>query len=102
MKIRINDWSCEYDPSKILNVEAIAAQKVTGLGWAEWLDALGKGDMTALTALVWVLRKRTEPELRFTDVSFPIGDVEYEDDDEVAEVPTPPADEPDEVQPVAI
>jgi hypothetical protein len=47
--------------------------------------------MEALAALVWIVQKRTNPELRFSEVDFEIGSVEI-DEDEVDEVnPTVPS-----------
>ena len=41
--------------------------------------------MEALAALVWIVQKRENPELRFSEVDFAIGSVEI-DEDEVDEV----------------
>jgi hypothetical protein len=47
--------------------------------------------MEALAALVWIVQKRTNPELRFSEVDFEIGSVEI-DEDEVDEAnPTVPS-----------
>ncbi|MFJ9315768.1 hypothetical protein ACIRN4_16380 [Pimelobacter simplex] len=50
------------------------APKAAGLrGWAPFAEALEGVDADAWQALVWVLRKRTEPQLRFDSVTFPNG-----------------------------
>lgn len=70
-----------FDHAKLLNVEAIVIEKKTGLTVAALLFGLAAKSATAVTAAVWVLRKRAEPKLRFEDVVFAIGDCEIEDPD---------------------
>ena len=75
-KIRIyrGDDAYEVDIAKILNVEAIAVQKVTSLTYQEWLAEIDRGDIGAITGLYWVAMKRTDPDLRYSDVEFEVGD----------------------------
>jgi hypothetical protein len=65
----------DFHPARLMSVEAEAIEKVTGLTYAEWGAALLKGSAGSSRALVWVLRKRSEPTLRYRDVDFPIGDL---------------------------
>ena len=53
----------EYDRRKLLNVEFGAMEKVTGLVGMDLEEALDKGGANALTALIWVLRRRTYSRL---------------------------------------
>ena len=80
----------DVDFDKILNVEFIAIERVTGLTVRD--VAQGMADISALaaTALVWVIRKRSEPTLRFDQVEFAIADLSIEDfEDDEAEQAAP-------------
>ena len=95
IKFSVDDDVYELDMQRILNTEAIAVQKVTGMTYDEWLNACDEGDPGAITALVWIAMKRKRPELRYSDVEFPLREVwanrEYEGIEE-PEDPTPPAE----------
>jgi len=69
-----------YAPDKILSSEAEAIEKITGITYEEFGQALIKGSMTARRALLWVLLKREEPTLRHSQVDVPVGaiTVDYE------------------------
>ena len=68
----------EYQHGKLLNVEFGAMERMTGLVGGELEQALNKGGINALTALVWVLRKRQEPMLRFEQVVFNVDEIKIE------------------------
>jgi hypothetical protein len=94
-KVTVDGQVYDYDPSKLLNTEAIALQKVTGMRVPEWSKALTEGDAYALTGLVWLLWRRNGREVSFDEVEFDIGGLELDDDEEPEPaVPTEPADEP--------
>lgn len=88
MKITVDGQVYEYDAAKMLNTEAIALQKVTGMRVAEWTKALQEGDAYAMTGLVWLLFRRNDRDVAFDDVEFDIGALEIEDDEETPD-PTP-------------
>src|SRR3954469_4917538 len=49
--------------------EGRAIQPATGMPPGKWEDAINEGDAEAITALIWVARKRNgEPNLRFEEV----------------------------------
>jgi len=77
----------EFSVSKLMNVEAIAIEKQTGLTVAGLLAGMFGKSAVAITAVVWVLRKRSEPRLRYDEVEFSIGDCDIEDPDEDEEEP---------------
>lgn len=88
----------DFSPSKLLNVEWIAIEEITGLTKSEVLTKAGNLSLTAITALVWILRRRTEPGLAFGAVVF--GGVELEDPDLVEDTEVPKEDgEPEAVPP---
>lgn len=72
IKFDVNGEPYEINTSTILNTEAIAAQKVTGMAYDDWLGAIDSGDVLAVSAFVWIAMKRRQPDLRFSDVEFPV------------------------------
>lgn len=74
LNVTVGGTPVSIDIAGILNVEAIDVQKVTGYAYREFLQKIDEGDITAITALVYIARKRHEPELKFRDVEFPIAD----------------------------
>lgn len=76
--------SWDFAPDRLLNVEAIAIEKVTGLTLAGLMAGIKAGSMTAITGLLWVLLRRKEPTLRFEQVQFSFSEVDFEVDDEEA------------------
>jgi hypothetical protein len=80
--IRISDTEeYRFDPKKFLNVEAIAVEKAANLTWPQVMIGLNNGQMSAVTAIVWLLRKRENPVLQYSDVEFGT-DVEVIDPDQ--------------------
>lgn len=75
---------------RMMNVEAIAIERATGLTLLEVRDGLMSLSMTAVTAILWILRRREEPGLQFEDVNFELGDIEVELPDEEPEEPAAP------------
>lgn len=93
MKISVDGEVYEFDTNRILNTEAIALQKVTGMTVAEWGKACDAGDAYALTAMVWLVWRRNGRDVPFDDVEFDLNSLEAKDD-EVPDpgTPTPAAD----------
>ena len=85
MNITIAGVKYEFDSEKLMLSEARSIEKVCGCTFQEWSERLQSGSMEALAALVWIVQKRENPELRFSEVDFAIGSVEI-DEDEVDEV----------------
>ncbi len=67
-----------FEYGKVRMQEAIPVEQETGLGLLDLVTLLPKLSPTALTAVIWLLRKREEPDLRFEDVDFALGDVDVE------------------------
>jgi hypothetical protein len=75
-----DEW--EFDPRRLTVAELDAIEQVTHLsGLTAFGQALNDGSARALRALVWVLRKRVDPPLRYENVDFAIADLAFEDDD---------------------
>lgn len=70
---------------KMMSPEAEAIEKVTGMTFTEWGQALMNGSTVCGRALVWVLKKREEPTLRFRDVVYPVDSLLVSLDDEEKE-----------------
>ena len=90
MKMTIDGQAFDYDPTRLMNTEAMALQKVTGMSVPEWSKALQSGDAYAMTGLVWLLWRRNGREVAFDEVEFDLGSVVVEDD-EPAPVEAAPA-----------
>ena len=81
MKLKIDGVEHTFDSNRFMLSEARAIEKVCGCTFQQWSDNLQSGSMEALAALVWIVMKRSDPELRFSDVDFALDSVEIEDDD---------------------
>ena len=71
-----------FDPSKILLSECVAAERATGLSWPQIISGLNNGLALAIQAVVWIMRKRSNPKLNLRDVEFNFGDYVLLDPDE--------------------
>ncbi len=75
--------SWDFDPNRLMSPEAEAIERHTGMTFEEWGTQVGKGSMTALHGLLYVLLKRSDPTLRYDAVSFCLAEVDFVlDDDE--------------------
>lgn len=64
---------------KVTFAEAKAAEKAGGFTWRKLQEELTEGNTAALQAAVWVLRKRDEPTLRYSDLeSLPVDSISTE------------------------
>lgn len=66
----IGDETYEFDPNKFMNVELIAVERETGMTSFDWQNKLNQGSMIAVTALIWVLRKRQGKIQQFDEIEF--------------------------------
>ena len=92
MKVRItyapqgaDPQSWEFDPEDADNLEAEAIELVGDTTWdsyAQWLFLMGRGNMRAIRALLWILQLRTNPDLDFNEVRFRTADIAVESLDE--------------------
>jgi hypothetical protein len=72
-----------FKPDRMMSPEAEVIEKITGMSFTEWGQALLNGRVLAGRALVFVLKKREDPTIRFRDVAFPVGDLKVDlDEDE--------------------
>lgn len=82
MKIRVGDNEYVFDPDEVSNEEAMQIERTCACTFTQWADQVTAGSITALTALVWLLRRREQPSLKFTDVRFKLGDFDLHDESE--------------------
>lgn len=81
----------DFDDRRLLNTEAIALKKTTGLGPQALWDGVEAFDGEALTALVWLVRYRggeRPPELRYGQLVFDLGAFDLQEIDEDGRVVT--------------
>jgi len=79
--LTIGDEELMFRPDKTLLSEAIAAEKVTGLTWPQIVYGLINGSHIAIQAVVWIMRKRSNPKLRITEVEFSMDEYRRLDPD---------------------
>jgi len=68
----------EFKPAKVSAFEAEAVEDATGMDWDDVTTKLLKGNVKARRALLWMMLKRTHPKLKFSDVSFSLGELELQ------------------------
>lgn len=73
--------SWEFSPDRLLSPEVMLIERQTGLTFAEWADALGRGSITALHAALWVLLRRDVPDLDPEAVQFSMSDIDIAEDE---------------------
>ena len=77
----IGDEKHLVDPGKLLLSEIVAAEKATGLTWPQVWVGVNQGQAQAIQAVVWLMRKRSNPRLRLSEVEFAMGDYRMKDPD---------------------
>ncbi|MDG9717398.1 hypothetical protein [Streptomyces sp. DH24] len=56
-----------YDASSLKVSEAAIVQRTVDMKWQEILRGLEEDDLDAMRGIVWVIKKRSQPSLRFGD-----------------------------------
>lgn len=74
------EW--DFDASKLLSPEAEAIERNTGMTYQEWQDSLRRGSMLAFHGLLYVMLKRSNPTLKWDQVVFSYGEVDFILDEE--------------------
>lgn len=81
------EW--DFNPGKMISPEMGLIERVTGMLFPEWVDAFGKGSVTAIHAFLFVMLKRETPSLKPDDVVFVMDDVSLDlTDDEAVQYAT--------------
>lgn len=74
--------SWEFEPKKLMNPEAEAIERHTGMPFAKWADAVTEGSVLALHGLLFVMLKRSNPTLKWDEVQFCLDEVDFRLSDE--------------------
>ena len=73
--------------------DAMAIEAATGQTFEQWGNSLSAGSITAMVGLVWLLKRRMNPTLKYSDIDFDLDSIEVPDAEvPVAEVPTEAVD----------
>jgi hypothetical protein len=56
-----------YDASTLRVSEASILQRTVDMKWQEILEGLERDDLDAMRGIVWIIKKRSDPALRFGD-----------------------------------
>lgn len=83
-KLRVGEDVYEYDGGSFTNKEGMEIERVSGVTFDQWNKSLIDGSARAFTALIYILKRRENPRIRFDDIEFKFGDVEH--------IPDPDAD----------
>lgn len=70
-----------FDPGKIMLSETLAMEKAFDLTWPQIIAGLVVGRTPAIAAAIWVLRKRSNPKLRPSEVDFAMDALRVDDPD---------------------
>jgi hypothetical protein len=87
-------YTINPDPMKLTAAELVAVERHTGLGLMEFAEALAnpKGSASAITALVWLARRRSGDYVKwdtFAESFHPYGlELEVVDDEPAAAEPS--------------
>lgn len=74
-----------YEVGRLMLSEAKAMQKATGYTMGEFEKRLELGDVECIAALIWVMQKREQPDLRYDDVDGDMATFEPVEDTDAAD-----------------
>jgi hypothetical protein len=73
--VKLAGESHVFDRARLMYTEVAEIERVTGLAYPEWLDQLGEYRITAVAALLHVLRKREGPS-DYGSLQFNVADLD--------------------------
>lgn len=77
--------SWPWEPDRLMNDEAEAIERATGLKWSEFKTAIRQDSVIAIHGLLWVMLRREVDGLKYHEVKFSMSEISFElDDDEWA------------------
>lgn len=87
------EWAIDVEELKIGEIKVF--EKVTGLTMAEIGDALERGSFTVMVTLLWLFRRRHEPDLKLSDFDdIRVTEFQVEADDDEADEAEATTDDP--------
>lgn len=75
----------EFTPGKFLLAEAVAIEERANLTWPQVITGVGMWRASAIQAVIWILRKRSNPKLKYSDIVLSIEQIEVLDPDDMPE-----------------
>jgi hypothetical protein len=72
--VKLAGESHVFDRARLMYTEVAEIEKVTGLAYPEWLDGLGQYRITAVAALLHILRKRDGQPSDFGSLQFNVAE----------------------------
>lgn len=95
MQIVVDGSTYDFDTATLRVGEMRALKKASGLKIKDFTEGLAESDPDALTALVWLAKRRCGEHIKFDDLDFDLSDFEIvEADDTDAAAGDAPADPP--------
>jgi hypothetical protein len=86
VKVKLGGEEHIFDRSRLMFTEVAEIEKATGLSFGEWQQELGRYSITAVAALLHILRKRAGMPSDFVTMQFNSADLDviplHEDDTE--------------------
>lgn len=83
MKITINGETIEYDPAKLTLDDAELIEDYTGFTMQEFGPALGKGSAKALKGLMFIAKRRANPDTKYSDIGgWNLADIQIDTGDD--------------------
>lgn len=74
-----------FTPGKFLLSETILVEEQVNLTWPQVITGVGVWRASAIRAVVWILRKRSNPKLKLHEVEMDSGNIELLDPDDLPE-----------------
>jgi hypothetical protein len=74
-----------FTPGKFLLSETILVEEECNLTWPQVITGVGMWRASALRAVIWILRKRSNPKLKVHQVELDAGNIELLDPDDLPE-----------------
>jgi hypothetical protein len=97
----------DFHVERLMSFEAEALEEAGGGQWEtvhEWANKFDRGSMRAIRAALWIMLRRQQPTLRFSDLVVRVNELKVEEDpepepvgkgvpdDSATDSPSPPPD----------
>jgi hypothetical protein len=90
-----DEQTFDFHVDRLMSFEAEALEEAGGEQWEtvhEWANKFDRGSMRAIRAALWIMLRRQQPALRFSDLVVRVDELKVEEDPEPE---TPGKDGPD-------
>lgn len=75
VRLKLGDEEHVFDRARLMYSEVAEIEKITGLSYAEWERELGRFSITAVAALLHILRKRADIPSDYATMQFNAADL---------------------------